>query len=178
VRWAELAMQGRGVAMARALTHPLLTGIVFNLIVLTTHLPSVVDELMTRPFGAFLVDTAWLGGGLLFWWPIVVPVPARAGGPLGKIIYLFAGSLIHTGLGVWLLLSRFPVYAVYELAPPIGNRSALVDQGIAGGIMELVGGVVIISAIAVVFFRWANSERGTGPVGTGAAMVDRSTVGT
>ena len=130
------------------------------MIVLVTHLPGVVDDLMTRPLGAFLIDAAWLGGGLLFWWPIVAPVPARRGGPLGKIVYLFAGGLIHTGLGVWFLLSRFPIYAAYELAPPIGGRSVLVDQGVAGGLMELMGGIILIGAIAIIFFRWARAESG------------------
>jgi cytochrome c oxidase assembly factor CtaG len=124
----------------------------------TTHLPSVVDPLMAQQLGAFVIDLAWLGSGLLFWWPIVAPVPVRAGGPLGKIVYLFVGTIAHTAIGVWLLLSRSPLYEVYELAPPIGGRSALVDQGIAGGLMELVGGVMIISAIAVLFFRWARAD--------------------
>lgn len=160
-RWAALAGSTRAAAGLRIVAHPLVAGPAFNLIVLTTHLPSVVDDLMVRELGAFLIDLAWVAGGLLFWWPIVAPVPARAAGPLGKIAYLFAGSLIHTALGVWLLLSRAPVYAVYELAPPIGGRSVLVDQGIAGGVMELGGGVIIIGAIAVLFFRWAGAEDGT-----------------
>lgn len=158
-RWRKLE-ESRGRAPAlMAMTHPLITGTLFNLAVLTTHLPSVVDPLMARQLGAFAIDVVWLGSGLLFWWPIVAPVPARAGGPLGRIVYLFTGTLVHTALGVWLLLSRSPTYRVYELAPPIGGRSILVDQGIAGGLMELVGGIILISAIATIFFRWARAER-------------------
>ncbi|HEX6105836.1 MAG TPA: cytochrome c oxidase assembly protein [Gemmatimonadales bacterium] len=157
-RWARLARSAGPAGTLRVLTHPLLTGVLFNFIVLTTHLPMVVDPLMARQAGAFLIDLAWLGGGLLFWWPIVAPVPARTGGALAKIGYLFAGTLFHTAIGMWLLLSRWPVYEVYELAPPIGGRSVLVDQGIAGGFMELLGGVIIIGSIAVLFFRWAGRE--------------------
>ena len=34
----------------------------------------------------------------------------------------------------------------------------MADQAMAGGLMELVGGVLIIGAIAVLFFRWAAME--------------------
>jgi len=157
-RWGWLEERiGRGRAL-RVITHPVVAGAGFNAIVVTTHLPSVVDGLMARQFGAFAVDFAWLLGGLLFWWPVLAPFPARAGGALAKIGYLFVGSLVHTALGMWLLLSRFPVYGIFELAPPLGGRSAVVDQGIAGGLMELIGGLIIITSIAVVFFQWVRRE--------------------
>jgi cytochrome c oxidase assembly factor CtaG len=162
-RWEEFEAWRRRSAVLRVATHPLVTAIVFNLLVLTSHVPSAVDRLMQQQLGAFLIDLAWLGGGLLFWWPIVAPTAMRAGGALAKIAYLFAGSLIHTALGMWLLLAQFPVYAVYELAPPLEGRSVLADQAIAGGIMELVGGVIILGAIAVLFFRWANAESAPTP---------------
>jgi putative membrane protein len=155
-RWSRLA--GRAGPALRLLTHPLVAAPVFNLVVLATHLPSVVDRAMATQLGAFAIDTAWLGVGLWFWWPIVAPVPARRGGAPARIGYLFVGSLIHTALGMWLLLSSRPVYGVYELAPPVGGRSAMADQAFAGGLMELVGFLIILSAIAVLFFSWAREE--------------------
>jgi putative membrane protein len=161
-RWALLARRlGRGgplAAVVRTVTHPVVAGVAFNLVVLVTHLPDVVDTLMTQQAGAFVVDLAWILVGILFWWPIVAPVPARRGGVPASILNLFLATVIHTALAMWLLLSRYPVYGVYELAPPIGGRSAMADQAMAGGIMELVGGGLIIGAIAVLFFRWAAME--------------------
>jgi cytochrome c oxidase assembly factor CtaG len=66
--------------------------------------------------------------------------------------------MVHTGIGMWFLLATSPVYATYELAPPIGGRSVMSDQAIAGGVMELIGGLVILSAIAVIFFAWAREQ--------------------
>ena len=161
-RWGRLERRltrgGPLAAAVRIVTHPVVAGVAFNLVVLVTHLPGVVDTLMTRQAGAFVVDLAWILVGLVFWWPIVAPVPARRGGVPASILYLFLATVIHTGLAMWLLLSRYPVYGVYELAPPIGGRSAMADQAMAGGIMELVGGGLIIGAIAVLFFRWAAME--------------------
>ena len=154
--WTRLESAAAGHAVTRFLAHPVLAGAAFNLIVLTTHLPSVVDGLMVTQLGAFAIDLLWLGGGLAFWRPIISPA-WRAGG-LAKLLYLFFGTLVHTALGMWLLLSRLPVYGAYELAPPIGGRSAMVDQGIAGGIMELIGGIIVIGSMAIIFFRWAARE--------------------
>ncbi len=142
----------------RVLSHPLVTGVAFNLMAIVTHLPGVVDGLMRSQLGSFAVDLAWLFGGIAFWWPVLAPFPLRGSGGLGKIGYLFVASMVHTGLGMWLLLSRFPVYGIYELAPPIGGRSAMADQALAGGIMELIGGLVVIGAVASVFFAWAREE--------------------
>jgi putative membrane protein len=161
-RWAGLGRRlesgGAGAAVIRVATHPVVAGVTFNLVVLVTHVPGVVDGLMARQAGAFAIDLAWILVGLLFWWLIVAPVPARRGGIPGSILYLFLATVIHTGLGMWLLLSSYPVYGIYELAPPIAGRSAMGDQAMAGGLMELVGGLLIIGAIAVLFFRWAAME--------------------
>jgi putative membrane protein len=161
-RWAALGrrLDGGGVAAAaiRVATYPVVAGAAFNLVVLVTHLPGVVDGLMGRQAGAFAIDLAWVLAGILFWWPIVAPVPARLGGTPASILYLFLGTVVHTMLAMWLLLSRYPVYGIYELAPPLAGRSAMADQAVAGGIMELIGGGLIIGAIAVLFFRWAALE--------------------
>ncbi len=157
-RWDWLEARLGDSAAFRAATHPLVTGVAFNLMAVVTHVPSVVDGLMRTQPGAFAIDLAWIAGGLVFWWPVLAPFPARAGGGLAKIGYLFAASMVHTGIGMWLLLARYPVYATYELAPPIGGRSVMNDQAIAGGVMELIGGLVVLSAIAAIFFAWAREE--------------------
>jgi cytochrome c oxidase assembly factor CtaG len=157
-RWARLEARAGRRAAFRVATHPLITGVAFNLIAIVTHVPSVVDGLMSAQLGAFAIDLAWIFGGIAFWWPVLAPVPARAGGGLVKIGYLFVASMVHSGLGMWLLLSRFPAYATYELAPPIGGRSIMADQAMAGGVMELFGGLIVLGAIAIVFFRWAREE--------------------
>ncbi len=159
-RWAGLeARLGRSAAF-RATTHPVVTGIAFNVMAVVTHLPGVVDGLMRTQPGAFAIDLAWIAGGLAFWWPVLAPFPARRGGGLARIGYLFLASLVHSGIGMWLLLSTYPVYATYELAPPINGRSIMTDQAIAGGIMELIGGLVVLGAIAVIFFAWAREQDG------------------
>jgi putative membrane protein len=171
LQWERLEARLGDKAVFRAATHPLVTGIAFNLMTIVTHVPSVVDGLMRTQSGAFAIDLAWIAGGLAFWWPVLAPFPVRAGGGLAKIGYLFVASMVHTGVGMWFLLARSPVYATYELAPPIGGRSVMSDQAVAGGVMELIGGLVVLSAIAAIFFAWAREDDPSPPSAPGSIAI-------
>ncbi len=144
-----------------ALTHPVVAIIIFDAVVVGTHAPPVVDSLMASQAGSFVLDMAWLLAGIIFWWPLI-------GGPFGRaplrtpinIAYIFASSLSHTGISMYLLLARFPVYSTYELAPPITGITKLTDQDLAGGLMLLGGAAIVLGAISVAFFKWqAQMER-------------------
>lgn len=144
----------------RALFNPLLAAIVFNIVIITTHVPRVSDALMVSPLGVFALDLSWLGAGLYFWWAIVVPVPAR---PLFAVpfqmLYLFLGTIAHTGIAIVMLITQHPMYAIYELAPRATALSAQADIKIAGGIMELGGAAIVFGVLSAMFFRWSG---GTG----------------
>jgi putative membrane protein len=145
-------------------TNPLVAGVIFNLIAITTHMPAVVDALMPTQAGAFVIDLAWVVGGLVLWWPIVVKTPRRAwfSTPVA-MLYLFLATLFHTGIAMVMLIREFPMYGIYELAPPWPMWSPLEDQHLAGGVMELAGAVVIFSIITVMFFRWSGGVSGDRP---------------
>ncbi|MBI3792294.1 MAG: cytochrome c oxidase assembly protein [Gemmatimonadetes bacterium] len=135
---------------------PLVAAILFNFVTIATHVPAVVDGWMTSQLGAFAIDACWLAGGLLFWWPIVVPAPERpwfGGG--AKLLYLFLGTVFHTGIAIAMLMRDYPMYAIYELAPPMSGMSAMDDIKIAGGIMELAGSAIVFGVMTVMFFRWS-----------------------
>jgi putative membrane protein len=158
---AEAGRTGALRHMVNALTNPVVAIIIFDAVVVTTHAPPVVDSLMASQAGSFLLDMTWLLAGIIFWWPLI-------GGPFGRaplrtpldIAYIFASSLSHTGVSMYLLLARFPVYSTYELAPPISGISKLTDQNLAGGLMLLGGAAIVLGAISVVFFKWqAEMER-------------------
>jgi len=158
-RLAASSPSPAAVTAGRLAVYPLVAALVFNAVVAATHVPSVVDALMPRPSGAFVVDAAWLAGGIIFWWPVIMPAPVyRRFGPPLKILYLLIGTLFHTVIGMVMLSSEFPMYGIYELAPPILAVPVRADQQLAGGIMELgVFGAIVIAS-AVLFFRWANAD--------------------
>lgn len=134
----------------------LAAAVLFNVVVIATHMPRVVDGLMPTQAGAFAIDAVWLAAGLIFWRPVLLT--SRPFHPLARIGYIFWGTLAHTGIGVYFLLSELPVYRVFELAPPIPGMDPLSDQQLAGGIMELVGMFIIFGAVSLVALRWMQRE--------------------
>jgi putative membrane protein len=153
-RIPETGVTGR---LLRVVTQPLVAAVLFNVVVLSTHVSAVVDALMTSQLGSFTIDFAWLVSALCFWWPAIVPVPARPKfSALLQILYLFLGTMFHTVIAIIMLMVDFPLYRIYELAPPMTGLTALEDLQIAGGVMEVVGLLIIFSVITYRFFRWAN----------------------
>jgi len=164
--WRWLASRAGIVRLLRFLTHPLLALAIFQVILFYTHLPSVVDRLMVTPLGSFAIDTLWLGGGLIFWWPVVAPVPARPGFsyPL-KMGYLFLSTVLNTMPYAFLTFGKLPFYGIYELAPPVGLLGARDDQQVAGLMMKVGGGLILWTAITIQFFLWYSREgEAEGPV--------------
>jgi putative membrane protein len=166
-RRALVAWHAGDGAVRRALTfatQPIIAAVLFNIAAVTTHVPAVVDRLMPTQLGAFVVDAAWFVGGLILWWPILVEAPRRAwfSAPV-KMLYLFLATLVHTGIAMVMLVRDFPMYGIYELAPPWPAWSPIEDQHLAGGVMELAGAAVIFGIITVMFFRWSGGVSGDTP---------------
>ncbi|MCX5760543.1 MAG: cytochrome c oxidase assembly protein [Gemmatimonadetes bacterium] len=158
---AAVPTAGRGRAVAMFLTQPIIAGVLFNLVTIATHVPGVVDTLMPTQLGAFAIDLLWFSGGIVLWWPLVVPAPSRAwfGAPV-RMLYLFFATLVHTGIAMVMLVREFPMYGIYELAPPWEVWTPIEDQHLAGGVMELAGAAVIFGIITVMFFRWTGGVAG------------------
>ncbi len=138
----------------RVLTTPLLAAIVFNILAAVTHVPAVVDGLMVSQAGAFVFDLAWLVAGVVLWWPVVMSVPRRQFPVLFKILYVFLATMIHSGIAIVMLLADFPIYGIYQLAPPMPGLSAMTDLQVAGGIMEIGGTAIAFGVMTGLFFSW------------------------
>lgn len=153
---AAVARAPRLAAVLRFVTHPIVALVTFNAIVGATHTAAVNDTLMVSQLGSFAIDIAWLAGGLIFWWPVAAAAPARPNfHALLKICYLIALAIAMTPVFLYLTFSDHPVYAVYELAPRVNGIDALADQRVAGLIMKVVGGFILMGVLSVLFFRWA-----------------------
>lgn len=140
-------------------TRPVVAFLLFNLVLVGTHWPVVLDTLMASQLGSFVLDALWLVSGALFWWPIVSPVPARPGfREVWKLAYLFLNTIPATIVGLMLVYAEYPAYATYELAPPVFGVSALADQQVAGLVMKFGGGLILWSVMGVIFFRWYREE--------------------
>jgi putative membrane protein len=148
-------------AAARILTRPIVALAIFNGMLLFSHWPAIVTLSVQSELFHFGLHVALVGSALLMWWPVMSPLPEMPSLPApGQMVYLFAQSIVPTIPASFLTFGSKPLYPIYETFPRIWGISALADQQIAGLIMKLVGGAILWTVIAVIFFRWhAREER-------------------
>jgi putative membrane protein len=162
--WLPLATREGSVArrILRVLALPIVALIITDAILLASHVPPVVDGLRRTQAGSFLIDMAWLAGGLVMWWPILAPNPAisRVSHPW-KIGYLFFATVVPTIPAAFLTFADFPIYALYELAPRVHGIPAGADQQVAGLLMKAVADPILWLAMGILFFRWSRLEAAT-----------------
>lgn len=159
--------------VVRVLGYPIAALAVFTVVMGYTHWPAVVDRLMAGQIGSFALDMMWLASGLVFWWPVAVALPQREWlqEPF-KMGYLIAATLVNTGVFAFLTFSEVPVYATFELAPPVGLLSTRDDQLVAGLLMKLGGAAVLWTSITILFFRWVGrSDREDRTAATRVALL-------
>lgn len=150
-----------GRRLLKSLTHPIVALLLYNGIVIGTHVPAVLDTLSASQLGMFGMDVAWIGAGLVFWWPVLAPVPRRPWfGWFLKMGYLFLNTVPVTVPYSFLVFADFPLYATYELAPPYPGIDTLTDQQVAGLLMKIGGGLILWTAITLLFWRWYREEGG------------------
>jgi putative membrane protein len=71
-----------------------------------------------------------------------------------KIGYLGLNGLLIRPPSMIMLYAKFPMYASYELAPPIPGTSAIDDQQLAGVVMKVGSAWIMMVGIAVLFYFW------------------------
>ncbi len=162
--WAYRGLDARAHRVLIPLTHPLVTLVLFGSIMAFTHWPPIVDGFMSSQLGSFGLDMLWVASGILFWWPISAPVPERSWltHPV-RMGYILAGTIINTGVFAYLTFAQLPVYATYELAPPIRGITTRDDQILAGLLMKMGGALILWTAMTILFFRWFQQQERDDP---------------
>lgn len=142
------------------LTRPVIAGVLANVVLIVTHAPFSVDPLRSSQLGSFVLDMIWLISGMIMWAPLINPIRGeRMESPPLKIVYIFcAAALLPMIPGGFIAFSPQPLYSTYELAPRVW-LSALHDQQFAGVLMKVGNVPLIWTVMAVIWFRWFDSDR-------------------
>jgi len=158
-QWAPPgSRRGRALALVTAWPVALL---LFNSVMVGTHLPPIVDGLKVYQAGSFALDLLWLVAALAWWWPAMRPddEPGAIREPI-RAFYLFTSSVLMFVPAAFLTFAPLPLYGLYELAPPLWlGFDPVADQQSAGIIMNVGGGLVLWAIIGTLFFRWATTEQ-------------------
>lgn len=148
--------------------------IVFNVVIVLTHWPAVVDLTLRSAVVHFLAHTVLVLSAFVVWMPILSPLPEipRLTPPL-RMAFLLLQSVVPTIPASFLTLGSHPLYRRYESLPKLWGITALDDQVIAGLIMKIGAGLMLWMLIAVIFFRWAAAEESRNRPGPALRELDR-----
>lgn len=122
--------------LGRSLTHPILCWLAGTAAVIGWHLPIAFQLAMRSHWAHGAEDACFLLAGLLFWRPVVQPVPNVARSPRWSMsLYLFLATLPCDILSAFLVFCNRLVYPCYMSTTQLFSLSPLQDQESAGALM-------------------------------------------
>lgn len=140
-------------SLLRALTHPLVASLIFNLTFFCWHAPSIYDRTLVHPQLYTLALLTLFLGALLNWWPLLGSLHElrRMSYPLQMLYAFFDGQPVDIFAFV-LVFSGVPIYTYGSSAAKLG-LSPFADQAV-GGALLLIPGLVDLVVMTPLFFRW------------------------
>jgi len=153
---APLLRRRTVLLIGRALTNPFVAFFLLNVTLYVWHVPPLYDATLADEGLHIFEHLTFLAAGVLFWWPLLGPVPdllPRISRPLG-VLYLFLACQPMVLLGALLTFASVPFYQPYVAAPRLFGLSPLTDQQLGGLIMWLPTNIPYLIGLSVLFFQW------------------------
>ncbi len=143
-----------------ALTHPAICWLGAASTLVAWHIPAVFVLGLRSQTWHGIEQASFLATGLLFWLPVVEPLPNSLKWPESSILlYLFLATLPCDVLSGFLVFCDRVVYPVFLSSPQSSGLSALEDQQCAGALMWTCVTVVYLIAAAIVTARLLSPHR-------------------
>jgi cytochrome c oxidase assembly factor CtaG len=119
----------------RSLPNPVLCWLAGSLVVIGWHLPVAFQLALRSHWTHSLEDLSFLLAGLLFWLPVIQPLPSGTKSRWYVPLYLFLATLPCDILSAFLAFCNRVVYPSYLSTFQLGSLSPLQDQECAGALM-------------------------------------------
>jgi putative membrane protein len=153
--------EGRVYATVKFLAKPVVAGLLFNVGIMISHIPGVVNASVSNPTLHYAVHVFLVTASLLMWMCVCGPLPELRMGPFPTMIYLFLNSVVATVPAGWLTFAEGVVYRLYDGPVRVWGVSVTEDQQIAGAIMKAGGALYLWSIIVVLFIKQIAKPYGT-----------------
>ena len=153
--WLARLLIGEGqlYRTLRFLTRPVVAGIVFNMLVMVTHIPGVVNASVRSAPLHYLLHVLVVVTAIWMWFPVLGPFREWQMTPLGKCFYLFAQSVVPMVPAGWLTFAEGTVYRQYQQPVRVWGMSITADQQLAGAIMKTGGTLFVWAVILGIWIR-------------------------
>jgi putative membrane protein len=144
---------GRAYRVLRFFTFPVRAGVLFNVGIVVSHIPGVVNASVSNGPLHYFVHVLLVLTSILMWMPVCGPIKEFQMTPMSKMIYLFLNGVVATIPAGWLTFAEGVVYKHYNIPTRVWGVSVSNDQQIAGAIMKLGGSIFLWTIIVAMFFR-------------------------
>ncbi len=136
------------------LVHPIPAWLLFVATTWIWHAPPVYDLALRSTGWHYLQHVCFLATGLLFWYPVIRPYPARPRWSLWVLPpYLILADIQNTALSAVFCFSSQPLYPYYSEMPRIGGISVLTDQAAAGALMWIPGSIAYLVPLFTIGYQ-------------------------
>jgi putative membrane protein len=146
-------------AVFHFLTKPAVAAAIYVVILAVWHVPAFYDAAQGRTALHDLEHTAFFAAALLYWWPVVHPTGGRRRLGYGAgVLYIVPALLEGNLIGALITFSSEPLYQTYARAPRLFGLSVIQDQQIAGLLMWVIGGLLLLIPIFVLVYKLVGGE--------------------
>lgn len=146
--------------LVRMLTHPVLAGPLYVMVISFWHFPAAYDFALQNKLVHVGQHLTFFAAAVPMWWPLFSPSRLLPPIPPGaQMLYLIAIGGLQMPLVALLALSRNVFFPTYEFAPRITSLTPLEDQVLAGAIMGVGGMFIGLGLITWSFVRWYQQSK-------------------
>jgi cytochrome c oxidase assembly factor CtaG len=154
-----LTRQPKLMRALKLLTNPAVSGTLFIVNMWFWHIPPVYETALDHLPVHIVMHFAFMGAGLLFWWPVIQPLPQLGRVSEGaRLLYLFVTGFPMELQALLFVASGSVIYDYYDHSLGLWGLPPLEDQQIAGLIMGGLGEVASFVGITWLFFRYLDRE--------------------
>ncbi len=161
-RWMADATLGhpKVAGWLKYLAHPVAGFFAFNSMMVLVHWPEAVTWQIEAEVTHFLYHSVLFVTGVMLWLPIYSPTPAipRLSQPM-QMLYLFLNTLIPTVPASFITFSEIPLYPIYGDGPAAWGLTLVGDQTLAGIVMKIGGGFLLLGRILSIWLDYTRNER-------------------
>ncbi|NQW60228.1 cytochrome c oxidase assembly protein [bacterium] len=145
--------EGRAYRFVKWLSKPIIAGLLFNVVVMVTHIPGLVNRSAESSPLHYAMHILVVTTALCMWSPICSPAKEFHIGYAGKTIYLFLMSVVPTVPAAWLTFAEDSVYKHYDIPIRVWGLSVETDQQLAGAVMKTGGSIFLWAIVIFIFFK-------------------------
>ncbi len=148
-----------GMRWMHWLTHPIVVLVLWVVAIYAWHIPALYQAAAGEGLLHFLEHVSFLTVGTLLWMSVLGTFPQPQWfGPVWRIGLVVVAHLSMMALANFLMWSSEPHYPDYVATALARGVDPITDQGIAGAILMIQGGVVMISVFMWSLIRWERTD--------------------